>query len=83
MAGPVTNSAESFLTGRNPHEATPVGGTYKREADGQPAHLTNAGDYPVTARCRFCEVPVRLSNYLQWSWLHAPAETARSAGGAT
>lgn len=66
--------------GTSSHPPTPVGGTYKREADGQPARLTNADDYPVTARCRFCEVPLRLGSYMQWDWRHAPAETARPAG---
>lgn len=81
----MTNSAPAgYLTGgRNPHSPTPVGGTYKREADGQPARLTNPSDYPVVATCKFCEVPARLGNYMQWDWHHAPMPAAQPAGEAS
>lgn len=69
--------------GTSSHPPTPVGGTYKREADGQPARLTNADDYPVTARCRFCEVPVRLGSYMQWDWRHETVPVAKPAGEAS
>lgn len=76
----MSNSAASYLTSRNPHAPAPVGGTYQREADGQDARLTNPSDYPVTARCRFCAVPVRLGSYMQWDWYHAPVPAAAPAG---
>lgn len=53
-----------------PHRATPVGGTYRSELTGQPAVLTEAGCYPVTAECEICHGPIRLERLMQMEWTH-------------
>jgi hypothetical protein len=54
------------------HTATPKGGTYVRERDGEPAILTIADDYPVTAECARCGRRIRLGHLVQWEWQHTP-----------
>ena len=74
-SGPVSGSGPSpcvaWVTG---HTATPKGGSYVREADGEPASLTNAADYPVIAECKVCRGRIRLRMLIQMEWEHASAQ---------
>jgi hypothetical protein len=64
----------SCLAGNTGHTATPVDGTYVREADGEPASLINDADYPVGAECKVCHGRIRLRILVQMEWEHAPAQ---------
>ena len=66
----------SCLAGNTAHTATPVDGTYVREADGEPASLTNGADYPVSAECKICRGRIRLRMLVQWEWEHVPAQVS-------
>ena len=61
------------------HTATPAAGSWKAKdgtaINGQPG----TGDYPVSASCKICRLPIRLDSMLQMEWEHAPAPTLGSA----
>jgi hypothetical protein len=64
----------SYLAGHAGHAATPVGGTYVREKDGERASLANGADYPVSAVCKICCGRIRLRMLVQMDWEHAPGQ---------
>lgn len=64
----------SCLAGNTAHTATPVDGTYVRDADGEPASLANGADYLVSAVCKICRGRIRLRMLVQMNWEHAPAQ---------
>ncbi len=61
------------------HPATPAAGSWKAKdgtvLNGQPG----AADYPVTAACKICRLPIRLGSMLQMEWDHDPAPALGSA----
>jgi hypothetical protein len=64
------------------HIATPLQGSWAREAGGGPVDMRNESHYPLTATCKVCRRPIRLARLMQMEWTHAPAGTAAAAGGA-
>jgi hypothetical protein len=62
-----------------PHQAIPAKDTYVSERTGEQATLTDESCYPVTARCKICEGPIRLARLTQMEWAHAPAVTAAAS----
>jgi hypothetical protein len=61
------------------HTGTPLGGSYVRVEDGEPANLLEESEYPVAARCKICREPIRLDRLRQMEWRHAPAEQVLAA----
>lgn len=61
------------------HTAVPLGGSYVRVKDGQPANLLEESDYPVAARCKICDGRITLDQLRQMEWRHAPAEQVLTA----
>lgn len=59
------------------HIAEPARGTWRRAADGAPADLLAAADYPIVAVCSNCGAAISLDRKLQMEWQHL-----RDGGGA-
>lgn len=72
----------SYVKGNTDHTAVPLGGSYVREKDGEPASLLCDADYPVAAECKICHGRIRLGRVMQMDWRHAPVEAAVIGGDA-
>jgi hypothetical protein len=59
----------SYVTESAGHIGYPLTGSYVTE-DGRPADFSCEGHYPITAECKNCHRPIRLTNRLQMEWSH-------------
>lgn len=70
------NSFISYDKGNTGHTPIPLGGSFTREQDGEPASLLCDADYPVAGECKICHGKIRLARVMQMDWRHAPVPTA-------
>ena len=59
----------SYVTESAGHIGYPVTGSCVTE-DGRPADFSCEGHYPITAECKNCRRPIRLTSRLQMEWSH-------------
>jgi hypothetical protein len=59
----------SYVTESAGHIGYPVTDSYVTE-DGRPADFSCEGHYPITAECKNCHRPIRLTSRLQMEWSH-------------